>query len=174
MSKYHNDVAITLMEHHVMINRLLTPELISIDIATFRIGSNPNVVDGVINLPGKIRVLIGLSQADNTYFKPLERELDFDPCVGIGEEIVCKAGRKAEVRTLAGCHTKLWVFYYGNGCVALAGGRNLNYSTWHDLTVQVKGAAARALGKYFESLWKQGTRITPTPLMIDILKERKF
>lgn len=170
-------LAITTREVFDLVRSNLERPCISIDIATFRIGSNEHMPEFICELAlcAPVRILIGLGVArDNG-------PSSIDPCVAIAEEVLVLAEQKktrfpVSIRYLHECHLKCWLFHRPQlrNMSALIGGKNLVFSPWPDFLVEVDSTIARPVSKLFESSWNRGTDVKPTDFMRIVIDGRKF
>jgi hypothetical protein len=99
------------------------------------------------------RILIG----------PPAGRADFTQCVGASQE----QWPKLKFRTLDNLHLKCWIFKYKKYTTALAGGRNLGDSQWHDASWWLNQKDSKSLLEFYLSLWEkaQPVRVVHTPAL---------
>jgi hypothetical protein len=61
-------------------------------------------------------------------------------------------------------HLKCWIFEYGKHIRALAGGRNLGDSQWHDVSWWLSHKEGKELLKYYDHLWGKAKPVKPRTL----------
>lgn len=162
-------VASTMQAHYDLVQSTVASGRPSfIQIATYRIGQSewiPRMLRSFLRGGANVQLLVGLGLETDAASK--QTGFAVDPAIAVIENlraIVHPEGECClEIRTINDSHLKCWVF--GNqrkATSALVGGRNLNFSKWADLTVEVGAKEANEIRKHFNNYWKQATE-APAP-----------
>lgn len=182
MPNYKTRVAVTRHEYLTMLTeQLSTSNLSGLDVATFRAGG-PTAIQMLVDTAKQgvgVRLLVGIGDPSREPQVEANETLTINTLPGVVEEAVvlgAKAAKPLQARSLAGCHTKLWLFRRPRKLsTAIIGGRNLNMSDWHDLSVLAQDETiVDDLIEYFNVLWTMGQTVEPSAFIQDVLSQRKF
>lgn len=174
-------VATTKEEHYGLVDELIRRRPDNIRISTFGISNSPTMtrlIRGCIQV-APVKLLIGcrLSQPGDALDATTAdlTVINWDEITPAIVDILRPefSTKRFEVRMSFESHLKCWIFRFGSRYVSIVGGRNLTFSDWADISVQIGHHPTRAVARTFNQFWEGSATPPISSFVKSVVEENK-